>query len=136
MARRLRILVADANKANTDFVRHLLDPVVEVVGGVEDGASLLDAATRLRPDVVIASLDLPVLSAIDASLELGKGSEPPKIILLVSEEEPALLEKALAAGASGYVLQSSVVTDLKKAVMEATQGRTFISRSREGSRVS
>ena len=121
MARRLRILVADANKANTDFMRHLLDPVVEVVGGVEDGASLLDAATRLRPDVVIASLDLPVLSAIDASLELGKGFESPKIIFLVSEEEPALLEKALAAGASGYVLQSSVVTALKKAVMEATR---------------
>jgi DNA-binding NarL/FixJ family response regulator len=76
-----------------------------------------------------------VLSAIDASLELGKGSEPPRIIFLVSEEEPALLEKALAAGASGYVLQSSVVTDLKKAVMEATQGRTFISRSRGGSRL-
>jgi two-component system response regulator DesR len=135
MARRLRVLVADANKANTDFVRHLLDPVVEVVGGVEDGASLLDAAARLRPDVVIASPDLPVLCGIDAALELGKESEPPKIIFLVSGEESAVLEKALAAGASGYVLQSTVVTDLRKAVMEAIQGRTFISRSREGSKV-
>lgn len=131
MARRLRVLVADACRANTDFVRHLLDPVVEVVGGVEDGASLIDAAARLRPDVVIASVGLPVLSGIDAALELVKGFEPPKIIFLASQNETDVLEKALEAGASGYVLQSTVVTDLRKAVMEATQGRIFVSRARD-----
>ena len=130
MARRLRVLVADANKANTDFVRHLLDPVVEIVGGVEDGASLIDAVERLQPDVVISSIGLPVLSGIDAALELGKSFEPPKIIFLASNNETDVLEQALEAGASGYVLQSTVVADLRKAVMEATQGRIFISRAR------
>jgi DNA-binding NarL/FixJ family response regulator len=129
VARRLRVLVADATKPTADFVRHLLDPMVEVIGGVEDGASLIDAVLRLKPDIVITGIGLPVLSGLDAACELGKQIDPPKIIFLAADEELDILEKALSIGASGYVLRTTVVTDLRKAIFEATQGRVFVSRT-------
>jgi DNA-binding NarL/FixJ family response regulator len=128
MARRLRVLVADASKPTADFVRHLLDNIVDVVGGVEDGVSLVDAVERLRPDIVITGVNLPGLSGLEAADALGKQIDPPKIIFLASDEEPDVRAKALALGASGYVLQSTAVTDLKQAIFTATQGCVFVSR--------
>jgi DNA-binding NarL/FixJ family response regulator len=103
--------------------------MVEVVGGVEDGASLIDAVVRLRPDIVITGIGLPVLSGLDAACELGKQNDPPKIIFLAGNEEPDVLEKALSIGASGYVFRETAVSDLRKAIFEATQGRVFVSRT-------
>jgi DNA-binding NarL/FixJ family response regulator len=129
MARRLRVLVADTSKPTADFIRHLLDPMVDVIGGVEDGVSLIDAALRLRPDIVIAGICLPVLSGLEAANEIGKQIDPPKIIFLASDEELDILEEALSIGASGYVLRTTAVTDLRRAIFEATQGRVFVSRT-------
>jgi DNA-binding NarL/FixJ family response regulator len=106
-----------------------------VVGGVEDGASLLDETLRLKPDIVITGVRLPVLSGLEVAHALAKQVQPPKIIFLDSQEELDALEKAMSVGASGYVLRSTAVIDLRKAVFEATQGRTFISRTARRSNI-
>jgi DNA-binding NarL/FixJ family response regulator len=129
VARRLRVLVADASKPTADFIRHLLDPMVEVVGGVEDGLSLIEAVPRLRPDIVITGVCLPRLSGLQAANELGKQLDPPKIIFLAYDDERNVADKALSTGASGYVFRSTAVTDLRRAIFEVTQGRIFVSRT-------
>jgi DNA-binding NarL/FixJ family response regulator len=107
--------------------------MAEVIGGVEDGVSLIDASLRLKPDIVVTDTSLPVLSGLDAAHELSKHVHPPKTIFVTLHEEPDVIAKAFHAGASGYVLKTTLVTDLPRAIIEATQGRVYISPLRKDS---
>lgn len=129
---RLRVLLADDYKPILDFVKDLLDSKFEIVGSVGDGQSLLDAARRLEPEIVVMDVSMPLLTGIEAAKELSKRDRPPKLIFLTLHEDPTVVEDALAAGAAGYVLKSTVVTDLMKAIDMAVQGEVFVSPALRG----
>ena len=124
---RLRVLLADDYRPILDFVRHLLERKFDIVGSVEDGESLVDAAKRLQPDIIVLDIAMPLLTGLEAAGEISKGANPPKLIFLTLLDEPGVVEKALSVGASGYVLKSALVTDLEKAIETAIDGRVFVS---------
>ena len=124
---RLRVLLADDYRPILDFVRHLLDRRFDIVGLVADGESLVDAAKRLHPDIIILDITMPLLSGLQAAGEISKQAKPPKLIFLTLLDEPGVVEKALSLGASGYVLKSALVTDLEKAIQSAINGQVFVS---------
>ena len=124
---RLRVLLADDYQPILDFVRHLLERRFDIVGLVADGESLLDAANRLQPDIIVLDVTMPLLTGLEAAGEISKRANPPKLIFLTLLDEPGVVEKALSVGASGYVLKSALVTDLEKAIQSAIDGRVFVS---------
>jgi DNA-binding NarL/FixJ family response regulator len=123
---RPRILMADDHLMLLEAFRALLEPEFEVVGAVTDGRTLLDEFARLHPDVVLIDVAMPLLNGLDAGRQLKAQRRSVKLIYLTMNPAPDLAGEALRLGASGYVLKSSAAQELRQAIREALNGRTYI----------
>jgi DNA-binding NarL/FixJ family response regulator len=127
----IRVLVADDHKQMLEYVSGLLSADCEVVGAVNDGQAALDAALKLRPDVVVLDISMPVLNGIQAAKRLLEVQPDAKIVFLTVDKDPDTCRAALATGALGYVLKPRLGTDLIAAIKEAKLGRRFVSQGCE-----
>jgi DNA-binding NarL/FixJ family response regulator len=126
---RARILLADDHKGMRERATRLLEPEFEVVGAVADGSALLEAVLKMKPDVCVIDISMPVICGIEAATQLKKSGSAAKIIFLTVHEDPDFVQAALEAGALGYVLKSRMASDLRAAVKGAMDGQVFISAS-------
>jgi DNA-binding NarL/FixJ family response regulator len=126
---RARILLADDYKGMRDRAVRLLESEFEVVGAVEDGRALLEAASKMKPDVCVIDISMPVISGIEAAAQLRESGSTAKIIFLTVHDDPDFVQAALETGASGYVVKSRMASDLHSAVKGVMAGRLFISPS-------
>ena len=101
-----RILLADDHSLILEGVRRLIENHYEVVGCANDGKSLVEAALRQAPDLVILDIGMPILNGIDAAREIKKPLPATKCLFLSMKSNPIYLRKAWDVGASGYVLKS------------------------------
>ncbi len=127
MSDTLRILLADDHVLVAEGIQKLLEPEYELVGIVADGRSLVTAAAKLQPDIVVVDISLPLLNGLDASQQLKKNNPNLKIIVLTMHSEPNFVTQAFRVGVSGYVLKQSVGSELVQAIREVAKGRTFVS---------
>jgi two-component system, NarL family, response regulator NreC len=100
-ARRLRILVADKHPVIRKTVRQILDshPRFEVCGEAQDGAAAIDEAHRLKPDVVVMNITMPVLNGIDAAREIKASLPELAIVILSTHADKHFIEQAKKSGA-------------------------------------
>lgn len=124
--KRPRILLADDHTLVVEGFRRLLEAEFDVVGVVEDGRTLLTAAARLRPDVILLDISMPLLNGIDAARRLRKTQPEAKIIFVTMHADPAYVAEALREGAAGYVLKRSAATELVTAIRQALRGRSYV----------
>jgi DNA-binding NarL/FixJ family response regulator len=123
---RPRILLADDHVLLLEAFRALLEPEFEVVGAVTDGRALLTDCARLRPDVAVLDIAMPLLNGLDAGRQLKAEHRSIRLIYLTVNTDPELAGEALRLGASGYVLKTSAASELKQAIREALRGRSYI----------
>ena len=121
------ILLADDESAVLDRVRRLLESQFQVVETVSDGQALLAAADRLKPDVILADISMPVLNGFEAARRLKAAAPSTRIIFLTVHEEPAVVTEALEIGVNGYVIKRAAAQDLVVAIREVLEGRCFVS---------
>jgi len=121
-----RILLADDHRMVAEGLRVLLEPDYQLVGIVEDGRALLEAADRLMPDVVVADVSMPLLNGIEAVRQLKKKNKDIAVVFLTMHLDVAYAASAFEAGASGYVLKHSAPSELLTAISSALKGRTYI----------
>ena len=126
---RIRLLLAEDHQAMREMIVRILEREFDVVGAVGDGQALLEAESRLKPDVCIIDISMPILSGLEAALLLRQSGSLAKIIFLTVHAQEVFLEAALEAGALGYVLKPRMASDLRLAIQEALSGRRFISPS-------
>lgn len=124
---RTRVLLADDHTLITAALRKLLEGEFEVVGSVEDGRALLNAAIDLRADVVVLDIGLPLLNGLDAGQQLRERHPEIKIVYLTQNRDPNLAAEAFRRKASGYLLKNSAVSELSLAIREAVRGRSYVS---------
>ena len=124
---RARILLADDHKGMRDRVVRMLGGEFEILEPVKDGLALVEAAARLKPDVCLMDISMPILNGIEAAVQLRESGSQAKIIFLTIHEDPDFLAAALRAGASGYVVKPRLVSDLRAAVKDVLAGGTYIS---------
>ena len=110
-------------------LKNLLTPEFDLVGVVEDGRALVEAARRLRPDVIVADIAMPRLNGIEALAELRKDDPGVKLVFLTMHRQVAYARRALKAGATGFVLKHSAPKELVLAIRAALEGSTFITPS-------
>ena len=122
-----RVLLADDNPTVRDVADGLLQSVVEVVGNVADGKSLIEAATRLEPDLIVTDISMPVLNGIEAAKQLKELHCRAKIVFLTVHVDSDFVSAGLNVGACGYVVKPRMATDLVPAVREVLAGRVFVS---------
>jgi DNA-binding NarL/FixJ family response regulator len=104
-----------------------LAPLFEAVVMVADERSLLEVAERLKPELAVVDLSLPVSDEVNVARRLKSQHPLLKVIMLSVHDEPAVVKAVLETGAVGFVLKRSAATDLIPAVQEALQGRTYVS---------
>jgi DNA-binding NarL/FixJ family response regulator len=121
-----RVLLADDHRLVAEGLKSLLSADFELVGLVEDGRALLEAARTLRPDVIVADITMPLLNGIEALVQLKQDNKQVRVVFLTMHLEAAYARRALEAGASGYVLKHSAPTELIAAVRAALDGKTYL----------
>jgi DNA-binding NarL/FixJ family response regulator len=125
-ARRPRLLLADDHVLVAEALRSLLAPEFDLVGVVEDGRELVEAAGKLRPDVIVADVTMPHLNGIDALARLRQRGDRTPVVFLTMHRDVAFARRALEAGASGFVLKHSAPAELIAAIRAALQGGTYL----------
>ena len=126
---KIKVLVADDHRMVTEGLRTLLEPTCELVAIVENGRELIAAAKELKPDVIVVDISMPRLNGIDAVDQIRKAGVRSKIIFLTMHTEVIYARRALASGASGYVLKHSAPSELLFAIQQAMMGRYFVTPS-------
>ena len=102
-----KLLLADDHAIVLDGLTRLLEPEFEVVAKVGDGRAMLEIAAKLKPDVIIADVSMPLLNGIEALRQLKVKDPRVKIVVLSMHADTELAGEALRAGVSGYVLKHS-----------------------------
>ncbi len=124
---KVRILLADDHQNFTEIAERLLQPEFEVIGKVCDGQALFDEAMRLKPDVIVTDISMPILNGIEAADRLRESGCHSRVIFLTVHPDADFVCRCLSVGASGYVAKSRVASDLVLAIREALVGNIFIS---------
>ena len=122
-----RILLADDHTMFVEALQKVLEPEFHLVGSVGDGRALLEAAPRLKPDVILLDLSMPLLNGIDAAQQLRQLVPSVKVVFLSMHGDPTYVTEAFRAGASGYVLKRASATELIQAIRIALRGHLYIS---------
>jgi len=118
---KVRILVADDFSAWRVAARKIVEmcPKWKVIAEAGDGLEAVQKATKLRPDVVLLDVGMPVLNGIEAAKRIKQISPSSKIIFLTQDIDVEVRVAAFATGAEAYVLKARAVCDLQPAVKAA-----------------
>jgi len=123
---RPRVLIADDHNIVAEGLRSVLEKSCEVIGIVQDGRQLLVEAPKLKPDVIVLDIGMPLLNGLDAAEQLRPLLPGVKLVFLTMKDDPNLAAAALGLGAVGYVLKHSAASELLKAVTEVLQGKSYV----------
>ena len=123
---RSRVLIAEDHALLREAFEKLLSGQHEVVGAVSNGRELLDVCPKLKPDIVVMDIAMPVLNGFDAAMQLKKMMPYVKLIFLTINEDPDVAREAIRIGGSGYLFKSSAASELFHAIRETLCGRTYV----------
>jgi len=124
-----KVLLADIHQNMLAGVRTVLENMFEKVFMVADEASLLDAAEKIKPDLIIADISLPVTAEINIARRLNKKFPEIKLIVLSVHDESSAINECIEAGAKGFVLKRTAVNDLVPAIEAVMQDDSYVSPS-------
>ncbi|MGE5229425.1 MAG: response regulator transcription factor, partial [Deltaproteobacteria bacterium] len=120
------MLLADDHLLVAEALSILLGAEFDLLAVVEDGRQLIEAAGRMRPDVIVADIAMPRLNGIDALIRLREEGNQVPVVLLTMHRDISYVRRAIAAGASGFVLKQSASAELISAVHAALAGKTYV----------
>jgi DNA-binding NarL/FixJ family response regulator len=123
---RRRILIADDHAIFTEALRVYLEKTYTVVGVVVDGRAMLREAIRLRPEVVVADVSMPLLNGLDAARRIREQVPNVRFVFLTMLDDANLAAAALELGRAAFVLKSSGGQELLKAIEEILLGRSYL----------
>lgn len=122
-----RILLADDHPGFPDLEERILEPEFEVIGKVSNGRALFAEAMRLKPNVIVTDISMPIVNGIEAADQLKECGCESRIVFLTVHADSDFVRRCLSTGAFGYVVKSRIATELILAVREALAGNIFVS---------
>jgi DNA-binding NarL/FixJ family response regulator len=127
----IRVLIADDQELVRTGFRVIVDaePDLEVVGEARDGREVIDAARRLRPQVVLMDIRMPNLDGIAATRRITAGDGSPRVLILTTFDLDEYVYDALRAGASGFLLKDAAADDLLQAIRVIAAGEALLAPS-------
>jgi len=121
-----RVLIADDHSILLAGLCKLMEDSCEVVGMVEDGRTLVEAARHLQPDLILLDISMPFLNGLNAARQIKKLLPDAKLLFLTMHSSATYATEALKAGASGYLLKQSAATELPQAIEAVLKGHTYL----------
>ena len=126
MGSRPQILIADDHVIFTDGLCLLLAKRYNVVGTVTDGRALIREAVRLKPDVIVVDIGMPLLNGLDAAERVREQLPKVKLVFLTMQDNPNLAAAALELGSAAFVLKHSAGSELLKAIDQVMRGKCYV----------
>ncbi len=125
----ISIILADDHTVVRQGLRTLLemDPDLSVVGEASDGHEALELVGRLKPDVLVLDLMMPVMNGMEVARQVRSRYPKTRVVILSMHANEAYVLEALRAGALGYVLKESEAAELLHAIHEAHRGQHYLS---------
>jgi two-component system response regulator NreC len=126
--KKIRVLVADDHRVVRLGLRTLLEgePDMVVVGEAGNGAEAVTAAQKLSPHVVVMDISMPEMDGLEATRRIRATCATTNVLILTVHAQERYLFPVLRAGASGYVLKSTVDTELVDAIRTVAHGGAFL----------
>src|SRR5256885_5088988 len=121
-----RGLLADDHTLVLGAIERLLTPDCEVIGVVADGRAVVEAVERVKPDVVVLDVAMPLLNGLDAGREIRRLYPDIKLVFVTMNEDVDVAAAAWRLGASGYLLKRSAASELRTAIREAMNGHSYL----------
>ncbi|OLF09925.1 response regulator [Actinophytocola xanthii] len=127
----VRVVVADDHPAMRAGVVALLgsEPHLEIVGEAGDGREALELVARLRPDVAVLDLRMPVLDGVAVTARIVADHPATRVLILTTYDTDSEIARAVDAGALGYLLKDAGRDQLVSAVRAAARGETVLAPS-------
>ncbi|HTW37696.1 MAG TPA: response regulator transcription factor [Steroidobacteraceae bacterium] len=124
----IRILLAEDQAMVRGALSALLrlEADLEVIGSCPDGASAWSEVLRLRPDVVVADIEMPGLTGLELAARIRERELPSKVIIVTTFARAGYLRRALDAGVEGYLLKDAPAGQLAEAVRKVHAGGRVI----------
>jgi len=123
--KKVRVLLAEDHAIVAEGLQSLLEDEVELVATVGDGRAMMETAKRLRPDVIVADISMPLLNGLDAARQLKTLGIPARVIFLTMHAAIPVVQEAFRAGASGYILKQAAAKELVEAVKAVAAGDRY-----------
>ncbi|GAA2123214.1 response regulator transcription factor [Streptomyces synnematoformans] len=124
----LRVIVADDHTVMRAGLVALLaaEPTIDVVGEAGDGHEAASLVARLAPDVALLDLRMPLLDGVGATAAIIAAAARTRVLILTTYDTDADIERAVEAGATGYLLKDATRAQLVDAIHAASRGETVL----------
>lgn len=125
----IRVIVADDHTVLRDGLRYLLEAQgdIKIVGMAANGQEAVDQAAQSCPDVILMDISMPVMNGIEATRHICEICSNTKVAILSMHHTAEYMQRALEAGAVGYLLKDSAGAELVTAIRAIHQGKRYLS---------
>lgn len=127
----ITVILADDHAILRDGLRFLLEAAgdIKIISMAANGQEAVDQARQYCPDVIVMDISMPVMSGIEATKHICKICENTKVAILSMHHTTEYVQRALEAGAAGYLLKDSAGSELVAAIRALNAGKRYISKS-------
>ena len=123
---RPRFLIADDHAIFAEALKIYLQPKYPILGIVSDGRALVESAQKLKPDVIIVDVAMPLLNGLDAAKKVHEQLPQTKFVFLTMRDDPNLAAAALELGPIAFVLKHSTGAELVAAIDHVLRGKPYV----------
>ena len=129
MVNPIRVVLADDDAAVRSALRSFLGtvPGISVIAEAEDGRAAVWLALLHQPDIMLMDISMPKLNGLDATRQIGVVAPGVRVLVVTAHRSHVYMERALLAGARGFLVKAGIPTELAEAIDAALRDRPFIS---------
>ena len=127
----IKVLLVDDHTIVRQGIRALLEsvPDIQIIGEAEDGKAAVEMAEKLRPNIMLVDISLPMLNGLEVTRRVRKKVPECKVLVLTMHENEMYVSQILRTGASGYLVKKTAVSELIMAIRSVHQGKAYFSPS-------
>ena len=116
----IRVLIADDHRLFAEALEAILaaEPEIEVVGRARDGKEAVECAVKLKPDVILMDIAMPVVDGVEATKRIRKKQTRACVLMLTGSNARDDIARAKEAGAAGYVTKDRIAAQLIESIRE------------------
>jgi DNA-binding NarL/FixJ family response regulator len=128
LSEKIKILIADDQKLIREGLKVLLEMEESfmVIGEASNGQQAVDLYIKLRPDIVLMDIQMPVINGVEAIKKILELDKEAKIIILTTFDDDEYVYEGLKSGALGYILKDSSIEKLSESIKVIYQGGALI----------
>ncbi|MGE4489095.1 MAG: response regulator [Kiritimatiellales bacterium] len=130
-AKKITVLLADDHQIVREGLRKILEAEndIDIVGEASSGRQAVEASRKFHPAVIVMDIAMPLLNGIEATRQIIEASPETRVLILSAHSDDAYIEKAMAMGASGFLIKQTSSDVLSDAIREIEKGNAFFSPS-------